>query len=395
MNYFNRSILRQLFLCLTGFGLTVAIIFPFYAGFFVDWKPGMYTWFFTGCIVAGLGIAIGNYYLVKLIVLRKMSKLAAISMAISNKDLTQDCAIVSHDMLGDIANGMNQMTSMLRSMIQPIKTNAEELESASNNMNEVLGSSSEDIHNQLAQMEHVTTAMQQMSSSASKIADHAEQSATLTSEADERSDEGKVAVVEAMSAVDMLAAMVDQASKVITKLETESDNIGSVVAVIKSIAEQTNLLALNAAIEAARAGEHGRGFAVVADEVRTLATRTQHSTEEITAMIENLQAGTCEVVAVMERGRDQATKGVDLTEKTTEILAEISGCIRTLKQMSMQIAEASKEQSLVIEDVNQNILGINQVCEQTSDGMKLVSSASRNVATNAMKLNEIVADFKT
>lgn len=355
----------------------------------------MYVWFVAGCIIAGLVIEVGNYYLVKLILLRRMSRLAEIITAISNKDVTQKCSMVSHDMMGDIATGMNQMTATLRSMIHQINLDAKELEGASNKMSTVMGGSSSDLQNQLAEVERVVSAMQEMSASALQIARHAEESARITSDADEQSDEGKVVVVEAMGAVDTLANMVSKASTVINNLESESENIGSVLAVINGIAEQTNLLALNAAIEAARAGEHGRGFAVVADEVRTLATRTQQSTEEISNMIDNLQAGTREAVEVMERGREQATKGVDLTEKATEILAEISGSIRTLKDMSTQIAGASEEQSAVIEDVNKNILSINEVSDQASAGMKQVLSTSKEVASNAQKLHEMVADFKT
>lgn len=395
MSYFKTSILRQLFFSFLGFGLVVAMIFPFYAEFFVTWKPGMYVWFVTGCVIAGLTIEVGNYYLVKLILLRRMGKLAMLITAISNKDVTQSCGIVSHDMIGDIATGMNQMTKTLRSMIHQINLDAKDLEGASNKMNTVMGSSSTDLQNQLIQVERVVSSMQEMSASALEIARHAEESARVTADADEQSDEGKIVVVEAMSAVDMLADMVGKASNVINNLESESENIGSVLAVINGIAEQTNLLALNAAIEAARAGEHGRGFAVVADEVRTLATRTQQSTEEISNMIDNLQAGTREAVEVMERGREQATKGVDLTEKATEILAEISGSIRTLKDMSKQIAGASEEQSTVIEDVNKNILGINEVSEQASQGMKQVLLSSNEVSSNALKLHEMVADFKT
>lgn len=395
IRYFKASILRQLFLSFLGFGLLVALIFPFYAEFFVEWKPGMYAWFVTGCVVAGLSIEVANYYLVKLILLKRMSQLASIITAVSNKDVTPKCGLISKDMMGDICSGMNQMTSTLREMIQQINVDAEELKGASCTMRTVLGNSSDETQNQLVQVERVAAAMQEMAASALEIARHAEESARVTSDADVQSDEGKVVVVEAMSAVDTLANMVGKASKVINNLESESENIGSVLAVINGIAEQTNLLALNAAIEAARAGEHGRGFAVVADEVRTLATRTQQSTEEISNMIDNLQTGTREAVAVMECGQEQAAKGVDLTEKATEILAEISGSIRTLKDMSSQIAGASQEQSTVIEDVNQSVLSINEVCEQTSEDMKKVSATSKEVASNAEKLHYMVADFKT
>lgn len=389
------SILRQLFVSFIGFGLVVAIIFPFYAGIFVEWKPGMYSWFVAGCVVAGLSIGVANYYLVKIVLLKRMTKLASLITAISDKDVSQKCGLVSNDMLGDIATGMNQMTENLRDMILHINRDAEELTDASGQMSSVLTGNSDDIQNQLSQVEKVATAMKEMAASALQVANHAEEAAKVTANADDQGSKSKVVVVEAMSAVDMLADMVGQASTVINNLESESENIGSVLAVINGIAEQTNLLALNAAIEAARAGEHGRGFAVVADEVRTLANRTQQSTEEISNMIDRLQSGTREAVSVMDHGREQATKGVELTESAVELLSEISGSIGTLKSMSEQIADASKEQSTVIEEVNQNIVAINDVSTQTNQSMRDVANTSQDVARSATELRDLVSDFKT
>jgi methyl-accepting chemotaxis protein len=384
-----------MFMSFIGFGLVVAIIFPFYAELFVEWKPGMYIWFVSGCVIAGLSIGVGNYYLVKVVLLKRMTKLAMLITAISDKDVSQKCDLVSHDMLGDIANGMNQMTENLRNMIQRINSDAENLTEASGKMCSVMDSNSNDIQNQLAQVEKVATAMNEIAASALQVANHAEESARVTASADEQGSKSKVVVVEAMCAVDTLADMVGQASTVINNLESESENIGSVLAVISDIAEQTNLLALNAAIEAARAGEHGRGFAVVADEVRTLANRTQQSTEEIGNMIDRLQKGTREAVGVMDNGREQATKGVELTENAVELLSEISSSISTLKQMSEQIAGASMEQSTVIEEVNQNIVAINDVSIQTTESMQEVASTSKVVAKHATELRDMVADFKT
>lgn len=392
---FKPSILRQLFISYIGFGLTVAIIFPFYAEFFVEWKPGMYGWFVTGCVVAGISIGVGNYYLVKIILLKKMTKLASLIATISDKDVSQKCELVSNDMLGDIANGLNQMSENLRSIILLINNDAEELTEASGKMRTVMDSNAIDIQNQLAQVEKVASAMNEIAASALQVANHAEESARVTNNADEQGNKGKVVVVEAMCAVDMLADMVGQASSVINNLETESENIGSVLAVISGIAEQTNLLALNAAIEAARAGEHGRGFAVVADEVRTLSNRTQQSTEEIGNMIDRLQAGTRKAVTVMGKGHDQAIKGVELTENAVELLSEISGSLCTLKQMSEQIAGASMNQSTVIEEVNKNIVAINDVSIHATQSMRDVADTSQEVEKHATELRDMVADFKT
>ena len=389
------SILRQMFLSFIGLGLVVATIFPFYAEFFVDWKPGMYNWFVTGCVLAGIAMGVGNYYLVKLVLLRRMGKLATLIAAINDKDVTQKCGLVSNDMLGDIATGMNQMAESLRVIIQRINTDSVELTEASGKMCSVMDENSLDIKNQLSQVEAVASSMNQMAASALQVASHAEEAAKVTAIADDQSEKSKIAVVEAMCAVDQLSEMVTEASTVINNLEVESESIGSVLAVISGIAEQTNLLALNAAIEAARAGENGRGFAVVADEVRILANRTQQSTEEISNMIEKLQSGTREAVKVMESGRQQAIQGVESTENAVELLSEIAGSIGILKNMSEQIAGASMEQSTVIDEVNLNIVSINDVSIKTTKSMQAVTGTSREVASHASELHDLVAGFRT
>ena len=389
------SILRQLFISFISFGLVVAIIFPFYAEYFVDWKPGMYNWFVAGCVVAGISIGIVNYFLVKLVLLKRMHRMAALIAAISEKDVSQKCGLESNDMLGDISNGMNQMSDNLRNIIKHINSDAEELTEASEQMCSVMGSNSDDIKNQLNQVEQVSTSMNQIEASAMQVASHADESAKATAHADEQGEKIQLAMVNVMCAVDSLSDMIGDASTVINKLESESANIGNLLAVISSIADQTNLLALNAAIEAARAGEHGRGFAVVADEVRKLATSTSQSTEEISAMVNRLQNETHEAVVVMENGRKQATEGVELTETAVELLADIAGSVGTLKQMSEQIANASSEQSNVIKVVNHNMAAINDVSMHANQSMQDVTVTSQAVANRASELRDMVADFKT
>ena len=201
-------------------------------------------------------------------------------------------------------------------------------------------------------------------------------------------------IVEAMCAVDELAVKVQLANEAIARLEKESENIGNVVEVINGIAEQTNLLAPNAAIGAARAGEQGRGFAVVADEVRTLATRTQQSTREISGIVELVQAGSREAGAAMKDGGEQARKGVELTEKAVEAMAEIAASITTVKDMNIQIASATEEQSAVVRDVNQNVVNIDRLSEHNQQSMSQLTDASSRVSQKAAELNDMVGEFR-
>ncbi len=388
------SLLRNLLVSFLVFGVSVGMVFPFYAEFFVDWKPGMYVWFFVGCVVAGAVIGIVNYFLVKLVLLNKLKRIAEVANAISNKDVRHQCSMESHDLIGDIVGSFNRMSSTLRGMINSINEEANQLQNASDNLSGLTSTATAASENQLSQVEQVATAMNEMAATAEEVSRHTSQAATATQEANEQGDHAKVVVVEAMSAVDVLSDMVGSAARVIGDLEKESENIGNVLAVINGIAEQTNLLALNAAIEAARAGEQGRGFAVVADEVRTLATRTQASTEEISNMIDKLQSGTREAVRAMEQGGAQAQNGVELTEQAAEALAMIAGAMNTIMDMSGQIAEAAEEQNTVVEDVNRSVVSISDGVHEATQNMQLIDASSLEVNRLAHELRGLISDYK-
>jgi len=391
---FKYSLLRKLLLVFLVFGASVGTVFPFYAEFFVDWKPGMYGWFFFGCLVAGTFIGIVNFLLVKIILLKKLKRIAEVSYAISNKDLRHSCTIESHDLIGEIVDSFNQMTETLRDMIGKINADADHLNMSSASLKNITAEATSDSNQQQSQIGQVATAINQMAATSQEVATHAEETAGATKEANEQSENAKVVVVEAMSAVDVLADMVSDASNAISKLEEQSENIGNVIVVISGIAEQTNLLALNAAIEAARAGEQGRGFAVVADEVRTLANRTKESTKEINDMIENLQKGSRDAANTMEQSRTQAQQGVEYTEQAVEALAAIAGSISTITDMSRHIANAAEEQKTVVEDINKNVVVINDTSMQTTESMSHVNSASNEVSQRADALRQLVKDFQ-
>lgn len=395
MQFFkSTSILRNLFLSFLAFGLAMGIILPFYAQFFVEWKPGMYIWFSLGCLVAGSVIGVINYYLLKIILLKKLARIADISSAISNKDISHECIIQSDDVIGEIVNSFNEMTRTLREIVSEINNEVEMINTAAGHTHDITLRTSRGAQSQQLQISQVATAMNQMAATVQEVARSASDAAEATQSADEQGDTAKVVVVEAMGAVDMLADMVRQAAEVIRRLEGESDNISKVVAEISGISEQTNLLALNAAIEAARAGEQGRGFAVVADEVRTLATRTQQSTEEISTMINSLQSGTLNAVAAMEKGEQQALKGVEFTEKAAEALAEIAGAVTTIRNMSSQIATSTREQGTVTDDVKQSINSINELAVEAAEGAQKTASASQDLEDRLVLLKKLTSDFK-
>ncbi|MGD8593954.1 MAG: methyl-accepting chemotaxis protein, partial [Gammaproteobacteria bacterium] len=227
-----------------------------------------------------------------------------------------------------------------------------------------------------------------------EVARNATEAANAASHSDEEAQKGQAVVDRTINAIDALASEVDRAANVIHRLEQDSDQIGTVLDVIKGIAEQTNLLALNAAIEAARAGEQGRGFAVVADEVRTLASRTQQSTAEIQQMIERLQAGAQEAVSVMDDSRSRAADSVSSAQSAGQSLQSITGSVASITDMNTQIAAAADEQSAVAEEVNKNIVNINHAAERAADGAKQTSAASNALAGLAQDLQALVGQFK-
>jgi len=391
---FPPSILRRLFLSFLAFGLGMGIVFPYYAQFFVEWKPGMYLWFVIGCLIAGATIGVVNYTLVRLTLLGKLKQMSVLTRKISQKDLSQDCVIVSHDVLGEMSADFNIMVNNLREIVTELDSQAGILNEATTGLYTISNNSNDHAQKQSEQLEQVSTAMTQMAATAREVAHNAQEAASASEVANEQGNNAKLVIVETMGVVDNLASQVEKSVGVMNKLKQESDNIGQVLVVINDIAEQTNLLALNAAIEAARAGEQGRGFAVVADEVRNLAIRTQESTMEIKEIIARLQSEVVQAVDAMEIGHKQALEGVEYTEGAAEALAEISGAVGVVLNMNTQIANAAKEQNTVAESVNQNITAINQTAEYSLQTTEEVTTASNKLSLIAAKLLDVIGQFR-
>jgi len=233
----------------------------------------------------------------------------------------------------------------------------------------------------------------EMTATVNEIAKNTSCTAESTQHADTEVNLGKEIVQSTISHIDALAAEVENAVDKINTLAHDSKQIGSIVNVITEIAEQTNLLALNAAIEAARAGEQGRGFAVVADEVRTLASRTQTSTHEIQAMVTTLQSSADTAVQVMTRGQDAAAKGVEKAKGAGESLDSITNAVDSITQMTTQIATAAEEQSAVSEEINRNVIRISELSEHTLHGTQMISASSNNVDQSVTRLKNLVKQF--
>lgn len=288
---------------------------------------------------------------------------------------------------------LNKMVEELRGLITGILGSVELMASSSNRVADVSMKTSQGVDRQLGDVDMVATAINEMAATVQEVASSAVSTDEAAKESNDYASEGSSVVNRVASSIRELAAEVEQSATVIEKVERESESIDTVLEVIRGIAEQTNLLALNAAIEAARAGEQGRGFAVVADEVRTLASRTQDSTQEIQQIIERLQSSTKEAVQKMQFGREKAQLSVDEVTKAGEVLNSITDSIGKISDMTAQIATATEEQSHVAEDVNRSVVNIRDISSETANGANEMIDATSKMQHATEQLQQATTRF--
>jgi len=313
---------------------------------------------------------------------------------VSEGDLKGDAlVVVSEDEIGSICAGVNTMKEHLRAVLGEVTGSAAQLSAAVEQMSGVASEASAALNRQQAEVDQIATAMNEMSATSQEVARSAAAAAGSAEEAESEARLGREAVEQVITSIHALAGDVAKASEAITALEAESERIGSILNVIRGIADQTNLLALNAAIEAARAGEQGRGFAVVADEVRTLAQRTQEATGEIQGMIERLQDGARHAVSMMEQGRARTDENVAHAARAGERLVAITRAVSSITEMNAQIATAAEEQHAVTDEMNHNITNIHGASEGTAAGARDIASGAQELHELAQALRTVVSRF--
>jgi methyl-accepting chemotaxis protein len=313
---------------------------------------------------------------------------------IASGDLSQTLQVSRQDEMGVLQLGIQRMGTTLRELIGGIRDGVTQIASAAEELSAVTEQTSAGVNNQKIETDQVATAMHEMSTTVQEVARNAAEASQAAADIDREASNGDRLVADAIAQIDRLASEVSRSVDAMNHLQNESKKIGGVMDVIKTVAEQTNLLALNAAIEAARAGEAGRGFAVVADEVRGLAQRTQKSTEEIEGLVAGLQQGTHQVATIMQASREMTDSTVTLTRKAGEALGVITRKVSNIQAMNQQIAAAAEQQGAVAEEISRSVVNVRDISEQTAAASEETAASSVELARLGNQLQMMVSHFR-
>lgn len=325
---------------------------------------------------------------------RPMRKAVVAANQIAENDLTADIHADGRDEATILLQAMGRMQGNLKDAINRIATSSDQLASSSEELNAVTDETNERLQEQSEQVEQAASAVTELTSAIEEVASNAAQTAKVSADAEEQTQVGLDQVKQTVSAIERLVTDIQENAESTDALAKRVQDVGAVLDVIRTIAEQTNLLALNAAIEAARAGEHGRGFAVVADEVRGLARRTAESTKEIEDIIVAIRGGSEQAVTSMKESQESASETLSIGLKAGEALEKIASYISSISDRNTSSASASEQQALVAREVDRNLLTLKEIATQTATGSEQTKAASLDLAKLAEGLNELVSRFK-
>ncbi|TYK59649.1 HAMP domain-containing protein [Pseudomonas synxantha] len=333
-------------------------------------------------------------WLITRLIVAPLRSVIAVAQQIASGDLSGRMEVSRRDEIGQLMQAMQQMSSGLSQMVSGLQAGIEQLASSAHSLSSVTEQTNHEVNSQKEETEQVATAMNQMTATVHDVARNAEQAAQAAQTADAKVDSGQQVVRMSLQRIELLATSSNSASASIESLSAEIQNIGAVLSVINSVAEQTNLLALNAAIEAARAGEQGRGFAVVADEVRALAKRTQQSTEEIERLVSTLRSAAQSSVQQIQQSGELVKLAVGDALETESALGSIAAAVSLIQQMNQQIAAAAEEQSSVAEEINRSVTSIRASADHSALSMQGNAASSVQLAQLGVELQGMVGHFR-
>jgi len=354
---------------------------------------GIITSVILMCLTVVAVFVIFLVYLKKAI-LTPAGNVVSIMELLASGDLSTPIVCKNSDELGRIADSAEVLRSSFGNSISNVAESSQSLSGAIGELGSVIEVTRNGVLDQQRETDQVATAINQMTATVQEVAQNAATAAGAATTADQEAQDGRHVVTRTIDNIETLSQKIQQGTETINQLANESNNIGAVLDVIRGISEQTNLLALNAAIEAARAGEAGRGFAVVADEVRALASRTQESTQEIQQMIERLQTGAQNAVQVMGESKHSAEETALQASKAGTTLENITASVTHINDMNTQIATAAEQQSNVAEEINRNVVAISEIADHSAEGAKRIDEANNNLNQIAVQLKEMVGRFR-
>ncbi|SIR27591.1 methyl-accepting chemotaxis protein [Pseudomonas sp. B10] len=360
-------------------------------------REDQHSAFIQMAVLTALALVIG--LLASVVISRQITAPLALTVDLARRiakgDLTVQARSARKDELGDLQNAMQEMAQNLNTLVQGIGNGVTQISTSAEKLSAMSEQTSAGVRQQKSEVDQVATAMHEMASTVQEVARNTTDASAAATLADQQARHGSTVVKQATVQISELAMAIEELGGAMNVLTQDSEQIGKVIDVIKAVAEQTNLLALNAAIEAARAGEQGRGFAVVADEVRSLAQRTQDSTKEIEALIVTLQQGTQAAATLMTSSRERTLDTVVLAQKAELAITEINQSIGTIQEMSLQISAAAEQQSAVADEINRSIVSVRDVADQSAVASEESAAATIELASLGQDLQRMTAHFRT